>query len=370
MSSLVVFDAYELVPGAGKSIGIYNYAKNLWRALQVEPAQGAGIRWCVTCNVANANDFPVIGDPAMFSRQIVGASVPGKIARQLWLRGGSVWVLRRLGASAYFSPKGFLPAGLKFALRGGPAVVTVHDLIPFWYQDKLPGYFGIVEERLVNGGLLRAVRRADTVIAISHATAADIKLRTGRDAGVSVVYNGVPFSPAAAARPRAGKYLFAVSSHLPHKNLNGLLGAYRAYRALESDPLPLVVCGVRQPDEPGVEAVRNISDVELHSYYAHAEVVLFLSHIEGFGFPPVEAMLHGARVLCSDIPSLREVTLGQATYVDQTDGAVAGLALSEMLKDAGEPGEETAEARRQAARTFSWAQCASGVRRQIEQCLQ
>lgn len=369
MSSLVVFDAYELVPGAGKSIGIYNYAKNLWRALQEEAAHGAGVQWCVTCNVANATDFPVLSDPAVFSQHVVGTSAPGKIARQLWLRGGAAWTLRKLVASAYFSPKGFLPVGLGFALRGGPAVVTVHDLIPFWYQDKLPGYFGVVEERLVNGGLLHAVRQADTVIAISQATAADIKLRTGRDAGVSVVYNGVPFSPA-AARPRPGPYLFAVSSHLPHKNLDGLLAAYRAYRAQASDPLPLVVCGVRQPDEPGVEAVRNISDAELHSYYAHAEVVIFLSHIEGFGFPPVEAMLHGARVLCSDIPSLREVTRGQATYVDQTDGAAAGRALGELLKDAGTSSREAAEARVRAAQTFTWAQCASGVRRQIEQCLQ
>lgn len=369
MSSLVVFDAYELVPGAGKSIGIYNYAKNLWRALQQDPAQRAGIKWCLTCNVANADDFPVLGDPALFRRHVFGTSAPGKIARQLWLRGGAAWTLRKLGASAYFSPKGFLPAGLGFALRGGPAVVTVHDLIPFWYQDKLPGYFGVVEERLVTGGLLHAVRQADTVIAISQATAADIKLRTGRDAGVRVVYNGVPFSPA-AERPRPGRYLFAVSSHLPHKNLDGLLAAYRAYRAQASDPLPLVVCGVRQPDEAGVEAVRNVSDAELHSYYAHAEVVIFLSHIEGFGFPPVEAMLHGARVLCSDIPSLREVTRGQAVYVDQTDAAAAGRVLGELLKDAGTSSREAAEARVRVAQTFTWAQCASGVRRQLEQFLQ
>lgn len=369
MSSLVVFDAYELVFGAGKSIGIYNYAKNLWRALQEESAQSASVQWCVICNAANVDDFPVLGDPTVFRRHVVGRSAPGKVTRQFWLRGGAAWTLRKLGASAYFSPKGFLPAGLGFALRGGPAVVTVHDLIPFWYRDRVPGYFGVLEERLVNGGLLHAARQADAVIAISHATAADIKFRTGRDAGVSVVYNGVPFTPA-AARPREGRYLFAVSSHLPHKNLEGLLAAYRAYRASTGDPLPLVVCGVRQPDEPGVEAVRNISDAQLHAYYAHAEVVIFLSHIEGFGFPPVEAMLHGTRVLCSDIPSLREVTLGQATYVDQTDGASAGQALGELLKDASGAGNGAADARRRAAETFTWAQCASGVQREIEQCLQ
>lgn len=370
MSRRVIFDAYELVPGAGKSIGIYNYAKNLWRALQQLPADAApDLDWCVICNVANVGDFPVTGHNRRFCVHVVGSEPPGRFARQHWLRWRAAWTARSLGAAGYFSPKGFLPAGMKLALRGGASIVVVHDLIPLWYRDRMPGYFGEVEEWLVNGGLLKATRHADAVVAISKATAADISARTGREAGVHVVYNGVPFTPA-GERPRAGPYLFAVSSALPHKNMDGLIGAYQAYRASAPDPLPLVVCGGSPPAVAGVEAVRNLSDAMLHGYYAHARAVLFMSHIEGFGFPPVEAMLHGTPVLCSDIPSLREVTRGQAAYASATDGHAAGDTLVRMLQDAQLASSESAEARRRAAQSFTWSACAAGVSRVVRECLQ
>ncbi|MBK6854876.1 MAG: glycosyltransferase family 4 protein [Burkholderiales bacterium] len=370
MSQLLIFDAYELVPGAGKSIGIYNYSKNLWRALQQLRVDGASeLTWCVICNVANVGDFPVTGPAERFRAHVVDSEPPGRFARQHWLRWRAAWISRSLGAAGYFSPKGFLPAGMKLGLRGGRSIVVVHDLIPLWYRDRLPGYFGAVEEWLVNGGLLKATRNADAVVAISQATAADIRARTGREAGVHVVYNGVPFTPA-GERPRPGPYLFAVSSALPHKNMDGLIGAYQSYRASTSDPLPLVVCGGSPPAVAGVEAVRNLSDAALHGYYAHARAVLFMSHIEGFGFPPVEAMLHGTPVLCSDIPSLREVTLGQAVYASPTDGHAAGNALARMLQDTQVTKPEAADARRRAAQSFTWSACAAGVSRVVGESLQ
>lgn len=348
----VFFDAFELIPGSGKSIGIYNYAKNLLTALAQRNDED--IDWVIGCNNACASDFD-LRHPRLQLR-VYHPGAPGKFDRQLWWRVNAALAVRECGADIYFSPKGFLPYGLSILAKRAKSVVVIHDLIPFWYADHHPGYFGRLEEFIVNRGLARSARKADRVIAISHATAEDIAQRLGRKAGVQVVHNGIPYhAPGAIDHPKP--YIFALTSKLPHKNATNLLAGYHRYRELSDSPLPLVLCGYDAGDCPGVTSVRGISDEKLHGYYAEAELFLFLALIEGFGFPPVEAMSHGTPVLCSDIPSLREITAGCATYVTPTNIHDIGMKLLELTR-ATPPSKE--ELKKVAAR-YDWQSCASGV---------
>ncbi|MDP2267127.1 MAG: glycosyltransferase family 1 protein [Thiobacillus sp.] len=351
----VLFDAFELAPGAGKSIGIYNYALNLFRALlQQLPSD---IELVVVCNPACAADF----DPGIHPRVrriVLGTRNPGRVVRQLWLRWGALREVRRNKADTYFSPKGFLP-GFVGRVRGVRTVVVLHDLIPLWYAEHHSGFFGFLEERLVNGGLRRTARKADRIVAISRATADDIASRTKRTRDVSVVHNGLPLV-APGPRLLTGDYLFAITSSLPHKNATGVLAAYRAYRLLVSVPLPLLVCGIADPGLEGVHAVRGLSDAELHSCYAHARAFLFLSRIEGFGFPPLEAMTHGVPVVCADVSALREVTQGAAVLVDPDDAVGAGAALRDMATDSPER-ERVVKLGQSVVASYSWERCARGV---------
>lgn len=347
-----LFDAYELAPGAGKSIGIYNYAKNLWRAL-VARLDGS-FEIVAVCNGACAPDFAVEHPHAHV--RVVGDKAPGTIERQLWLRARAAVVFRRERADVYFSPKGFLPNGIRVLSPRSRSVVVIHDLIPFWYADVYPGYFGYLEQLVVNHGLAHSVRKADCLVAISVATATDIEERLGRTREVIVVHNGVPrVSP--GPPPVACPYIFAVTSHFPHKNSAGVLAAYRVYRQLVASPLPLVVCGMDDPHETGVIVLKGISDSALHGCYAHARLFLFLSLVEGFGFPPVEAMSHGTPVLCSDIPSLREVTQGVVSYVSPTDPQQAGKRIAELLTQV----EPDRKRMLEAISGYSWDNCAKGI---------
>lgn len=356
----VFFDVFELAPGAGKSIGIYNYAKNLFLALRLLIQSGGyeGCEWIVACNGANVNDFPS-GD----GFQVVPYSpgVPGKVNRQLWHCGRAAIAFKRSGADVYFSPKGFLPYGISFLSPATKSVVVVHDLIPFWYRDNLPGYFGCVEEFLVTNGLKRSVCQADHVVAISEYTASDIYKRFGRCRDVAVVKNGVPFV-SSSSRVFSGDYLLAVSSSLPHKNSSSLLRGYAKYREASESPVPLVVCGIDDPGVEGVFAVKNVSDSELHGLYAHAKAVVFLSLIEGFGFPPIEAMLHGTPVICSDIPVLREITQNAGVFVNPIDVDAIAEAFSQWrnldLKF-------SSAHLRNVANSYTWSGCADGIFSQI-----
>jgi glycosyltransferase involved in cell wall biosynthesis len=283
--------------------------------------------------------------------------MPGKVRRQYWQFFEAASTARRLGADLYFSPKGFLPRGLR--TRGIGSVVVLHDLIPLWYRERFPGYFGRLEETLVCGGLTHTARRADRIVAISQFTAAEIAARTGRREGVHVVHNGIPHVEP-AQRTVNEPFLFAVTSALPHKNAGVLLEGYARYRAATAKPLPLVVCGLAPEavSAEGVTAVRGIDDRTLHGYFAAAQAVLFLPLIEGFGFPAVEALGHGRPVLCSDIPCLREVTSDIAAFVDPQDAGAVAAAIGNIAAH-GDGFDE--RIRKNVFAGFSWDACARGL---------
>jgi glycosyltransferase involved in cell wall biosynthesis len=58
-----------------------------------------------------------------------------------------------------------------------------------------------------------------------------------------------------------------------------------------------------------------VDDAVLGALYRGAAAFVLPSLFEGFGMPAVEALALGAPTLVSDLPVLREVTLGGAQYV-------------------------------------------------------
>jgi glycosyltransferase involved in cell wall biosynthesis len=67
--------------------------------------------------------------------------------------------------------------------------------------------------------------------------------------------------------------------------------------------------------------LENVSPEELRVLYTHSEAFVFPSLAEGFGFPPMEAMLCDTPVVVSDIPAHRWVMGDAALYCDPYDVA-------------------------------------------------
>jgi glycosyltransferase involved in cell wall biosynthesis len=178
-----------------------------------------------------------------------------------------------------------------------------------------------------------------------------------------VVYNGITTFPP-SERQYSFPYIFAMASQLPHKNAAGILAAYQAYRNLVSDPLPLVFCGVSETSQPGVIALKGINDNDLHACYAYADLFVFLSLIEGFGFPPLEALAHGTPVLCSDIPSLREIGKNFANYVDPTQPNLVAKKMAELLTE--KNSTSLNNTRSTISKEYSWITCATKILLAIE----
>ncbi len=73
---------------------------------------------------------------------------------------------------------------------------------------------------------------------------------------------------------------------------------------------------------------------DLPALYAGAELFVFPSLYEGFGFPVLEAMACGTPVICSNVSSLPEVAGSAALQVDPRDTDALAAAMDRVLGDA------------------------------------
>ena len=97
----------------------------------------------------------------------------------------------------------------------------------------------------------------------------------------------------------------------PRKRVAALAGAPRT--------LPLVLVGPARRwahELPGVTLTGQVADDDLAAIYTGAHALVFPSDEEGFGLPPVEALACGTPVVACDLPGLREVLGGRATFVE------------------------------------------------------
>ncbi len=370
----IFFDATELSPRTAKSLGIYRYAMGLAAGLVAQLQ--ANDQLTLACNGDNHADLRAVLPPSdRVQWLVIQPGMPGHLWRQHWHRLGCALLMRRLGVDTYLSPKGFVPRDLAWPRRT-KRVCVMHDLIPFWYFKHHPRYFGTLERWLVGGAYRHALRCADRIIAISDATRNELLGWHVQPAKLAVVHNGVDTYertdlPNATPAPVSGPYLFAMASGLPHKNLHGLLAAYRAYRLeVGAAALPLLLCGTDAPSGEGVMPMGRVSDAALRGLYQGASLFLFLSQVEGFGYPPIEAISAGTPVLCSDLPVFREVCGDLVDYVDPNNAQAAAVLMARLTQT---PWHDTqrhrlmSQAQQHISAKLSWVRCAQGVMRNLRE---
>jgi glycosyltransferase involved in cell wall biosynthesis len=166
-----------------------------------------------------------------------------------------------------------------------------------------------------------------------------------------------------AAEEGCGPYLLYVGLRIAHKNLAGILSAFRLL-APDFPSLSLVVAGGRyrrddevdrfrrEEGEVGARVIEVLSpaDETVRCLMRHASAFLFPSFHEGFGLPPLEAMACGAPVVCSDIPVFREVYGDAALFADPRDPASIAGEARRVLSEEGVAERLRGRGRERAAR--------------------
>lgn len=330
----VFFDFYEIALGKGKSIGIYNYALAVLRTLAEKNKSDLEI--VVACSGENYNEIRGIPNIKL---KIISPTYPNFKQRLLWRLTNAIRLAKKEGVDIYYSPKGFAP-GLFKRNKKPFIVLTVHDMIPFYYLYNYPHYFSFFENHFVTQSLKQSLTVANQVITISEYSMRMMHKFHKRRSGINVVYNGVSIIQKDLKLKRASSYIFAISSKLPHKNMRNVILGYIEYRKLSPSPLPLVICGVEESDLIGfeqykmfIEFIHFADENRFATLFSNASLFLFLPKIEGFGFPPLESLMYGVPAVVSDIPVLREVLGESAYFVDAVNPKKIAHGIFEVLSD-------------------------------------
>jgi len=233
----------------------------------------------------------------------------------------------------------------------GRTLSQVNDLIPLTRFSDWPWRHRVAFRRLAE----RAVRRSTTTVCISEFTKKQL-IEIFRVSGdrLRVIHPWVDdgFLQDSQRAGRGGPlvegdYLLFVGNRAAHKNLKGLIEAFRLL--LPSFPdLKVVVVGARMRPHDSVDAAASDpllegrivqyarpSDEQLMKLYAFAKAFVFPTFMEGFGIPPLEAMSFGVPVVCSDIPVIREVCGDAVRYADPSDPGSFAREIQSALSDPG-----------------------------------
>lgn len=304
--------------------------------------------------------------------------------------------ISRLIQQSYFNERSFEkvkgiyhePNFLAFKYNG-PLVLTVHDLSWIRYPEMHP------EDRVrnMNKHFQISMERAAMIVTDSQAIKQEIMSTFGvSDARIKSIPLGVEssFRPLNAEETMPvlqehglehQKYILAVGTLEPRKNLSAVLLAYMQMPANLRKHCPLVLVGMKgwhmssleKQMAPLVAAgeIRQLGYLkreDLAVIIAGALTLVYPSVYEGFGLPPLEAMTCGVPVIASNVSSLPEVVGNSGLLVDPHNIDDIAKAMETMMTA---PEIRAASAQKALLRSteFSWDRCAQqtvGVYRQVQ----
>ena len=301
--------------------------------------------------------------------EVISAPAGGGLNTIKWMVSGAGAGVRRTGAVVLHCPAFLAPLDSPV-----PLVLTILDLslgrLPSGHPFEWRMYYRLVLPRLA--------RKAKAILTPTEATRNDV-IDAFRLPPDDVVTTPLGVDSQFFELPRRDR---STASSLPviafpgppigRKNLDIVL------RALASAPsgtalsrARLEITGAAARDFPhyenwisqhGLQArvtwLGALPYKDLPAVYARADVLTYPSFMEGFGFPPLEAMAVGTPVVASNASCLPEVLGDAALLVDPTDDAAFASAVESVLTDA--------DVRRRLvllgsarARTFTWERCAA-----------
>ena len=161
---------------------------------------------------------------------------------------------------------------------------------------------------------------------------------------ISVTYNGLDHIKSLKADEgiiareslKDKKYVLAVSSMNPSKNFPLVLDVARLMPDVEfiiaggSNAKVFKSAGLDVPHN--ARLIGYVSDEELMALYRHASVFVYPSLYEGFGIPPLEAMMCGCPAIVSDIEVFHEVYGDSVEYCDFKDERLWMRVLKEVIE--------------------------------------
>lgn len=350
----------------GQMGGMEAYARGLVRGLGTVDRRNEYVLFANRENAATWDDLP-----ESFSVHECPVSGRRKPARTLYEQLRLNRLARSLGIELLHSLVHVAPP----PVRGRPSVVTIGDIIFL----RFPREFTFIQRRVAGFLCRRAARTCDRILTFSEFSKADVQEEFGVTAGkITATPLGTTPLPEDSRTAEAffrefripEKYLFSVLATYHHKNLEGLLRAFRELKQRRTIPHHLVVCGLKMAGHREfLDALARLEvadsviftgwapDAALRELHVRADCFVYPSLYEGFGLPVLDAMSLGTPVACSNVTSLPEVAGDAAALFDPNDPGAIAEAVWRCLADSAYRASLVEKGRARAA-TFTWENCA------------
>ena len=233
-------------------------------------------------------------------------------------------------------------------------IITIHDLSFM----AMPETFPFTTRTYKSLAVQQSIRKADLIIAVSQATKNEcIRLLNIPEDKIKVVHNGIDKSfkkniekdlldNARRKFGLFGRFILFVGTLEPRKNIVRIIRAYHHLRNSFHVQQDLVISGKkgwlyseifheveRLRLKKHVHFLDYVTQKDLVSLYSLADMFVYPSLYEGFGFPPLEAMACETPVVSSNISSMPEVLGDAAVLVNPYSVEEITTAMSKVLLD-------------------------------------
>lgn len=361
ISNNLLIDVGPAVGGHGQR-GIGRYVRGLAASVAAFPDDLADRIWAMGFKGPTLDSF---------GARAVPSTAHGGLGRMpIWATGrlSTAVALKRSGARVLHATdpqRPWTPAAV-------PSVVTVYDLIPLREREMLQSWR--LDHRLVYRWYIRQVESAARILAISRATAEDLQERLGiAPERIDIVYPMVA-SPVRIHRiePPEPTFLF-VGALDPHKQPELALRAFAHFHSSFGSGRLRYIGPSDRPQERrlhdlaaqlgvtgSISMEGRISDDDLENAYGAATALVSTSRMEGFGLPPVEAVLRGVPVIAVETPAAME-TLEDVAAIVPADAE----AIAEAMAHPVEPLEPAVDAMRERYSTASVARSLADIYRRL-----
>ncbi len=262
------------------------------------------------------------------------------------------------------------PNFIRPPLTRGKSVVTLHDTSFLRYPETTERK----NLKYLTAQIRKTVDQSDAIITDSLFSAREIEALLNVDKkkvfpiwpGISPEIRRSSGSQVTDVRKKLQldkPYLLTVGTLEPRKNTTFLVDVFERMTNFDGD---LVIAGMRGwKYEPIFERIKEskcanrikhleyVEDDVLCSLYSGAELFVFPSLYEGFGFPPLEAMACGTPVVSSAGGSLPEVLGDAAEIIKDYDADAWTSAIDNLLGNSGRKGNLVKQGLARAAQ-YKW----------------
>ena len=242
----------------------------------------------------------------------------------------------------------------RFFVWGRPVMITCHDTFAIRIMlgqvaGQSFGRFG----RCLQRANLAGLKHMSWISCVSSETANDLARLIGPNRQIGIIANALApvFCPAVKGEktiendeiPGAAPVILHVGGNGYYKNRLGVVALFEYLAAMPAFVTHRLVLAGKPPDDrlenalsvsmvkDRIDVVINPNDKSLLGLYRSAELLLFPSLQEGFGWPILEAQACGCLVVTTNKEPMRTIAGGAAILIDPAKPIDAAIFIAEKI---------------------------------------